>query len=184
MKFEQVLKMYWSKGLFFNGKVFSFQHTLKSFCNEAYGVNHPSMRQLVYRFELNRLLRKQYLPLGDTNSHNLTIFNIIFSQWSSINHLILDLKRLTNLRLFLLKTSRGKSQALGKPSRGQRTWSNAWTAYFLNKTVRIFVSKMQAEMRKNQKDEQINFKILKKKSKKVKNTGVVKTKKKKRLVWF
>jgi len=47
--------------------------------------------------------------------------NIIFSQISSINHLIYDVKRLTSIRLYLLKTTRGKAQALGKPSRGQRT---------------------------------------------------------------
>ena len=176
--------MYWSKGLFFNGRVFNFSHTLNSFCSEAYGINQPLMRQIIYRFELNQLFRYRYLTLNSKNPQNLSVFNIILSQWSSINHLTVDVKRFTSLRLFLLKTTRGKAQALGKPSRGQRTWSNAWTAFFINKTIRVFVSKMQSDLKKNQKEEQINFKILKKKQRRVKNTGVVKEKKKKTSIWF
>jgi ribosomal protein S13 len=79
------------------------------------------MRQILYRFELNNVLKKRYTHLTDNNKSVLSTLNIIFSQLSSINHLIRDIKKLTIVKLYLLKTTRGKAQALGKPSRGQRT---------------------------------------------------------------
>lgn len=176
--------MYWSKGLFFNGRVFAFNQTLTSLCLEAYGLNYPTMRQLLYRFELNNVLRKRSLHVTENSKTFLSTLNIIFSQISSINHSVRDMKRLTSIKLYLLKTSRGKAQALGKPSRGQRTWSNAWTAHFTNKTIRAFIGQMQRELNKDKKEEQLNFKILKKKTRKSKNTGVIKAKKKKALLWF
>ena len=176
--------MYWSKGLFFNGRVFSFNYTLTSFCSDVYGINYPTMRQLLYRFELSTVLSKRHLHLSDNNKGILRTMNIIFSQISSINHSIRDIKKFTSIRLYLLKTTRGKAQALGKPSRGQRTWSNAWSAYFTNKTVRSFVTQMQRELNKDKKEERINFKVLKKKVKRTKNTGAIRKKKKKTLLWF
>ena len=176
--------MYWSKGLFFNGRVFTFNQTLTSLCLEVYGLNYPTMRQLLYRFELNNVLRKRSLHVTENSKTFLSTLNIIFSQISSINHSVRDMKRLTSIKLYLLKTSRGKAQALGKPSRGQRTWSNAWTAHFTNKAIRTFIGQMQRELKKDKKEEQLNFKILKKKTRKSKNTGVVKAKKKKALLWF
>lgn len=176
--------MYWSKGLFFNGRVFSFNHSLDSFCTEVYGISHPTMRQILYRFELNNVLKRRYLHLTESSKSMLSTLNIIFSQLSSINHLIKDIKKLSIVKLYLLKTTRGKAQALGKPSRGQRTWSNAWTSYFVNNTLRAFIGQMQREMNKQKKDEQINFKIVKKKFKKSKNTGVVKRKNKAAVLWF
>lgn len=172
--------MYWSKGLFFNGRVFSFNYTLTPFCNDVYGLNYPTMRQFLYRFELNVAYYRRHSHISENNRSVLRTMNIIFSQISSINHLIYDIKKLNSIRLYLLKTSRGKAQALGKPSRGQRTWSNAWTAYFTNKVTRAFINQMQRELNKDKKEEKINFKILKKKTKRAKNTGVVRKKKKKK----
>lgn len=51
--------------------------------------------------------------------------NIILSQVNSVNNKVDELKRLNIIRLFLIKSYRGRSHALGKPVRGQRTWSNA-----------------------------------------------------------
>jgi hypothetical protein len=41
---------------------------------------------------------------------------------------------------------------------------------------------MQRELNKDKKEERINFKVLKKKTKRVKNTGVIRKKKKKTLL--
>jgi|TARA_B110000114_G_scaffold147131_1_gene156810 hypothetical protein len=79
------------------------------------------MRQILYRFELNNVLKRRYLHLTESSKSMLSTLNIIFSQLSSINHLIKDIKKLSIVKLYLLKTTRGKAQALGKPSRGQRT---------------------------------------------------------------
>ena len=157
--------MYWSKGFFFNGRVITFNHSFKSFCYDVYGVHYPIMSKMLLRFELNQLLRKRYLPLTSQSNLIISALNIIFSQWSSINHSVAELKHFNSLKLFLFKTTRGKAQALGKPSRGQRTWSNAWTSHFTNKGIRSFINKMQMELNKNKKEEKINFNILKKKRK-------------------
>lgn len=52
---------------------------------------------------------------------------------------------------------------LGKPVRGQRTWSNAWNSYNLNKSLRNFVSETRRTLSKTQKSEKINYKVVKKK---------------------
>jgi ribosomal protein S13 len=49
------------------------------------------------------------------------IFNMYFSQFLSINNSIDELVKYNVIRLYLIKSFRGKSQSLGKPSRGQRT---------------------------------------------------------------
>ena len=43
---------------------------------------------------------------------------------------------------------------------------------------------MQRELNKDKKEERINFKVLKKKVKRSKNTGAIRKKKKKTLLWF
>jgi hypothetical protein len=105
--------------------------------------------------------------------------NILLSQISSVNNQVSEIERFNLIRVYLIKSYRGKAQALGKPSRGQRTWSNAWTSFHYNKTVRSFITQIQRNINKDKKEEQISYKVLKKKTKKSKNnTGIKKTKKK------
>lgn len=47
--------------------------------------------------------------------------NLTFSQVNSVNNSIEELKKFNILRLYLIKSHRGKCHALGKPVRGQRT---------------------------------------------------------------
>jgi ribosomal protein S13 len=47
--------------------------------------------------------------------------NVIFSQVNSVNNSVEELKKFNILRLYLIKSYRGKCHALGKPVRGQRT---------------------------------------------------------------
>ena len=55
---------------------------------------------------------------------------------------------------------------LGKPSRGQRTWSNAWTAYNYNKIIKSFVNEIIKNNKITNKPEKINYKVVKRKLKK------------------
>lgn len=50
--------------------------------------------------------------------------NVLFSQINSVNHQRSEIHRLNIIRLYLIKSYRGRCHALGKPVRGQRTWSN------------------------------------------------------------
>jgi ribosomal protein S13 len=51
--------------------------------------------------------------------------NVLLSQINSVNHQRPELHRLNVIRLYLIKSYKGRCHALGKPVRGQRTWSNA-----------------------------------------------------------
>jgi len=168
LKFEQVLQIYWSKGFLYNGRVVSFQSNLKSFCSEVGGINLATKIQILKRFELN-LLYNNYLKLFSYYDKDLRkSINILLSQISSVNNQVYEINRFNLIRLYLIKSYRGKAQALGKPSRGQRTWSNAWTSYHYNKTIRNFITNIQKNLNKNKKEEQINYKVIKKKKKKKK----------------
>ncbi len=110
--------------------------------------------------------------------------NIILSKITSLNFQLAEVHKLNLIRLYLIKTHRGKAQAMGKPSRGQRTWSNAWTAYNYNKTLRLWVSTIQKTFEKEKKEEKINFKLVKKTLKKSSKEGFIKQPKKKKSNWF
>ena len=141
-------------------------------------------KQLLKRFELN-LLYNNYLTLFSIYDKDMRkSINILLSQISSVNNQLIELERFNLIRLYLIKSFRGKAQALGKPSRGQRTWSNAWTSYNYNKTIRIFITTIQRNLNKNKKDEQISYKIIKKKTRKSKKNNTIKVLKKKTNAWF
>ena len=73
------------------------------------------------RFELN-LLYNNYLTLFSSYDKDLRkAINILLSQISSVNNQVYEIDRFNLIRIYLIKSYRGKAQALGKPSRGQRT---------------------------------------------------------------
>ena len=97
------------------------------------------------------------------------------------------------IRLYLIKSFRGRCQALGKPSRGQRTWSNSSNSKKLNIILKSFINEVKRFNKINYKDKNkislsknlnVNFfkkkLLLKKKKPKIK---MIFTKKKKNL-WF
>jgi ribosomal protein S13 len=49
------------------------------------------------------------------------LINLLLSQITSVNHQVSEIQYYNLIRLYLIKCRRGKSQALGQPSRGQRT---------------------------------------------------------------
>lgn len=95
---------------------------------------------------------------------NLVSFlNRYYSQISSVNNQVSELVRLNILRLYLIKSYKGRCHALGKPVRGQRTWSNSWSSYKSNLILRKFISEMKFKISKTTKVEKINYKMTKKK---------------------
>jgi ribosomal protein S13 len=101
------------------------------------------------------------------------LLNSYYSQINSVNDQLNNLLLLNVVRLYLIKTYRGKCHLLGKPTRGQRTWSNGWTSYKYNLILRRFVSETKSKLSKDKKVEKINYKLIKKKY------GIKKTFKKK-----
>jgi ribosomal protein S13 len=143
MKFEHVLQIYWSKGFLINGKLQSFQVSLRYLFNATGGFNWSTKSLLLKRFELNHPYKIPNTPINEVRPTIPMSLNLMFSRLTTVNNSIFDINRYTLLRLYLIKTTRGRSHALGKPSRGQRTWSNAWTSYNVNKTTRAFIGAYQ-----------------------------------------
>ena len=184
MKFEQVLQIYWSKGFLYNGKILPFNLTLKSLIHNLAGLGPHFITLLIKRFELNTIKRDSTTDLLFYSPELLRAMNVLFSQISSVNNTLPEVERFDLIRLYLTKSYRGKAQAIGKPSHGQRTWSNAWTAYNYNRTIRSFVSTIQKTLNKNKVEEKINYKLIKRKVRKSAKAGLLKIKKAKTNVWF
>lgn len=163
MKFEQLLKIYWSRGFLYGGKTQSFDVTWEDFFYDKPGLGPQSIERFKRRFELhyfafpqNRF--KTFLFFSLTKRK---IFNVYLSKLNSINASIFELHRLNLIRLYLIKTFRGRCHALGKPSRGQRTWSNASNAYICNKITRTFIQEVKKFNKVEKKEESLNRKFIK-----------------------
>ena len=184
MKFEHVLKIYWTKGFLFNNTLQPFSTPLINLFSQTNLLNISTHQLIVSRFEITNFVTNRKTSLHGFDSLNLEALNIFFSQFSSVNGKLRDLQKLIFIRLYLIKTVRGRSHALGKPSRGQRTWSNSWTAYNYNKVTRTFINDFQKTLDKNKLSFKINYKLPKKKQKIGKKKIRLVTKTKSSNTWF
>ena len=184
MKFEQLLQIYWSRGFLYGGKIKNFNISLKSFFEENHGLSLKSKKIFIKRFELNFLIFEKtktfiILPLNQRK-----IINMYLSQLISINNNIFELIKYNLIRLYLIKTFKGRCHALGKPVNGQRTWSNSTTSYKCNRVIRIFIRQVKKNNVIEKKTESLNTKIIRKKIKKnAPKIKMILVKKKKNL-WF
>ena len=166
MKFEHVLKIYWTKGLLFNNTLEPFSTPVENLFKNTNMFGKAARNTLVERFEMSETVINRQFTLRDESPNTLNSINTFFSQFSSVNSRLRELQRLVLIRLFLIKTFRGRAHALGKPSRGQRTWSNAWTSYNLNKTTRAFINDFQRTLDKEKSPVKRNYKLIQKRVKK------------------
>ena len=188
MKFEHILQIYWTKGYFFGGKLFYFNQTFKELFENTPGLGVKTKKLFIRRFELGYATSQHktvdLIDYQKTNHKPLDRpINILFSQLHTVNNQIHELHKLSVIRLYLIKSYRGRCHALGKPVRGQRTWANGWNSYNTNKTLRGFISETKKLIKQSSREEKINFKVVKKKyaSKKKKKNNALK---KKQLLWF
>lgn len=169
MKFEHLLKIYWSRGLYFNGRLYKLDWTLREMFNNLAGFGKPTRQNFIKRFEARFFLchptHKNYSFLHMTGDQK-KIINMYVAQLINTSNDIYNLTRLNLVRLYLIKSFRGRAQMLGKPSRGQRTWSNAWTAYKYNKILKIFVNQVIKNNKISKKPEKIDYKRVKRKLRK------------------
>jgi ribosomal protein S13 len=141
-------------------------------------------RKFVRRFELFEEYYDNTASFESLNKQQRLAMNYILSLMTTVNHQLSEIQYWNLIRLYFIKCFKGRAQALGKPSNGQRTWSNAWTAYNYNKTIRQFVNKVQTKLNQEKREEKINYKLVRKKFKKNKNDGLLKQPKKKPSSWF
>ena len=161
-----------------NGVMQPFSTSLPRLIKNLGGYGSFLRSLLLNRFEIfSSRNTKKAKSLGSSRQLSKAI-NLFFSQYSSVNNKIVEMERYFLIRLLLIKSSRGRSHALGKPARGQRTWSNAWTAYNYNRTTRSFVNHFQRIAKQEDRVEKKNYKLIQiKKQKKqislVKKSNVV-----------
>lgn len=186
MKFEHIIHIYWTKGFFYGGNQFYFNKTPTELIHLTPGLGTYIKRILITRFELT-YYRQNYWDIKLITYQNVKKssiiwpLNLIFSQINSVNNFSTDLLTLKILKLYLIKSYRGRCHFLGKPVRGQRTWSNAWSSHRNNRLLRVFVSEAIAKQNNEERPEKINFKMIRKRRhvpRRKKDT------KKKRLKWF
>lgn len=168
MKYEHVLQVYWLKGFFYSTKLFYFDQSFLDIFLQTAGLGEGFKSAAIKRFELT-FFRKKFKSM-DVIDYQKTYgtmvmvpLNVIFSQVYSINHELPEVVKLNILRLYLVKSFRGKCHALGKPVHGQRTWSNAWSSYKNNSTLRNFISETQKQIQKTKRIEKIDYKMTQKK---------------------
>lgn len=111
--------------MFFGGRLFYFDQSLNDLLTYLPGFGRAFCKLIVQRFELTFFLNDKTRLLVEHESLNhkplQQPLNIIFSQMNSVNNKIEELKQLNIIRIYLIRTYRGRSHALGKPVRGQRT---------------------------------------------------------------
>lgn len=109
----------------FNGRINPLNTTLYNLFRNVGGFHRPFKLNLIRRFELTAHYKTLHTSLDFYAKPILRAINLLLSQVSTVNNQVAELNYFTTLRLYLIKSFRGKAHALGKPVKGQRTWSNA-----------------------------------------------------------
>ena len=168
--------------------MFYFNQSLVDLVGLVIGFSRTFFKQLIRRFELTFIREKPSLSLEEysllSSKALISPLNIILSQVSSVNTTPNFLKKFNIIRLYLIKSYRGRSHALGKPVRGQRTWSNSWNSYKVNTLLRSFISETVTQLKATSKPEKINYKTVKKKYAPNLKSKKRKVKVTKKLFWF
>ena len=187
MKFENILHIYWTKGIFICTKLYYFDDKLSKIISVSPGINNSFSGMICKRFEMANFIKNSNKSITEHETvYNISLkrsINSIISQVLSVNNNISYLIRLRLIYQLLTKTYIGKCHAVGKPVRGQRTWSNAWTSYNRNTTLRMFISTTKKKSQITGVKEKINFKLTKKRYGVKSNKTSLKIKQKK-LNWF
>ena len=108
----------------YGGKTQSFNVGFKEFFDDKPGLKNKSITIFIKRFELQHFSLPENTEKTFSSKLSLDrrkIINMYLSQIISINHNIFEILKYNLIRLYLIKTFRGRCHALGKPSRGQRT---------------------------------------------------------------
>jgi ribosomal protein S13 len=105
----------------YSGRIIPFQSNVYNFCNEVGGLGLFTKIKILKRFELNLLYTNHFNTFLEYDKDTRKLINILLSQITSVNNQISEIQKYNLIRLYLTKTYRGRAQALGKPSRGQRT---------------------------------------------------------------
>lgn len=121
----------------FNGRIIDSNESVYSNVINNYGLKNNLLFLLNLRFESN-INRK----LKDLQTHELNVFldhcyNIVPKNYSIFNRKLFNIVMLDTVGSY-----RGWCHFRGLPTRGQRTWTNAWSAYKSNGVLRNYKLKV------------------------------------------
>jgi len=77
MKFEHLLKIYWSRGLYFNGRLYKLNWTLREMFDNLAGLAKKTRFNFIKRFEFGFFFKKSYKK---------KLFFYKYDRWSQKNH--------------------------------------------------------------------------------------------------
>jgi ribosomal protein S13 len=188
MRFENILHIYWTKGIFISGKLYYFDSTPEDITEDTYALNNSFSKLVKNRFEFpNYYKHKKSSFLRNEDKFRIKLsrpMNLLLSQLLSVNNNAFYLVKLRIIYYYLQRTYKGRCHAIGKPVRGQRTWSNAWTSFKYNNILRFFISSSKKKHEVGAVNTKINFKITKKKYGNTAPSKQKKTASTKKLHWY
>lgn len=128
-----------SEGKRINGSVFYSSYSLSDFFfkNPCYGFSKKLFSIITMRFETRLERKSKELKTSKLLALNKILFAVTPNKK--------ELKKTMIFNIFILDfigTYRGLRHAFGLPARGQRTWSNSWSCYRSNLTLRQFKIKL------------------------------------------
>ena len=183
MKFEKLLQVYWLKGFLYGGEVTPFEVRFNSLSKDLPGFAKYSMAIIARRLELSTEPTSNPLCV-ELPDVELRTMNVLFSHAASVNVSLFEYEQKAAVRYYLIKTYRGRCQALGKPSRGQRTWSNASTAFKTGNHIKSYISHFKKTHIKVEVSKKINYRIVQRKPLKTAPKFIKKAERKPITVWL
>jgi ribosomal protein S13 len=121
LKSDQLILVYWARGLYYNSRVVEFIHSLHNFLSLNAGINVSSLNILLKRLEINKQNFGLKLNLLAFSTQQQYALNNELSAVASTNYPVRMLYRFNILKLFFIRSYKGICHILGKPVHGQRT---------------------------------------------------------------
>lgn len=129
-------------GIYLNNKIELYKDiNFKYIYDNLYGFNFLFWKLFILRTEK----QTPYINFKHIlwfNFNDISFYKILNSYILKVTSPYIKLKIIKNLnilRLYLIKNYRGKCHIIGKPQRGQRTWSNASTPKRTDMFVKNYV---------------------------------------------
>ena len=126
-----------------NGRVFYLSFSIKEFFFKYSSYGFSKKLFMILKSRLESRIEKKSRELK--TSQLLMVYRVLLSIVPSNK----DLKRKTTFNIFMLdliNSYRGLRHSFGLPVRGQRTWTNAWSSYRSNLTLRQFKIKISKRL--------------------------------------
>lgn len=117
----------------FNNKIFDSEKTLYDNIFFSYGLKKKTLNYVYNRLEKDLNLKLKNLNKNDWEVYSSCLYNIIPYKFN------LKKKNIINIYILdMITCYRGWRHFRGLPVRGQRTWTNAWSCYKSNWSLRNY----------------------------------------------